>query len=64
MRDSGLTSGPVALDTRQQRFVAWLADAYEGSKWKELHDYPTTGAPICKVDKKEYEGGRTAETMG
>jgi hypothetical protein len=32
MRDSGLTPAAVALDARQQRFVARLANACEGSE--------------------------------
>jgi hypothetical protein len=28
-----------------------------------VHDYPTSGAPICRVIKKEPERGREAETM-
>jgi len=63
MRDSGLTPAPVALDSRQQRFAARLANACEGSKLKKVHDYPTSGAPICRVIKKEHERGREAETM-
>jgi len=63
MRDSGLTPAPVALDSRQQRFAARLANACEGSKLKEMYNHPTTGTPICRVIKKEHERGREAETM-
>ena len=49
MRDSGLTPAPVVFDSRQQRFAARLANACEGTKLKELHDYPTSGAPIWRV---------------
>jgi hypothetical protein len=40
-----------------------LANACEGSKLKEVYDYPTSGAPICRVIKKDHERGRKAETM-
>jgi hypothetical protein len=30
---------------------------------KRVHDHPTSGAPICKVIRKEHERGREAETM-
>ena len=63
MRDSGLTPAPVALDSRQQRFAARFASACEGSKQKETYNHPTSGAPICRVIKKEHERGREAETM-
>jgi hypothetical protein len=63
MRDSGLTPAPVALNTRQQHFAVRLADLCEGSKLKELHDYPTSGTPICRVVKKEHKRGQIAETM-
>jgi hypothetical protein len=52
LRDSGLTPAPVALDARQQRFTARLASACEGSKLKEVHDHPMSGAPICKLSEK------------
>jgi len=48
-RDSGLTPGPAALDSRQQQFTARLANACEGSKLKVVHDHLTPGTPICKV---------------
>jgi len=63
MRDSGLTSAAVALDARQQRFVARLANACEGSKSKELYDYPTSGAPVGRVAAIEHARRRRAETM-
>jgi len=63
MRDSGLTPAAVALDARQQRFVARLASACEGSKSKELYDYPTPGAPVGRVAAIEHAHGRRAETM-
>jgi hypothetical protein len=63
MRDSGVTPAPVALDSRQQRFVARLASACEGSKQKETYNHPTSGAPVCRVIKKEHERAREAETM-
>jgi len=63
MRDADLTSAPVALDYRQQRFTARLANACEGSKLKEVHDHPTASVRICKVIRKDHERGREAETM-
>jgi len=63
MRDSGLTPAPVAVDCRQQRFAARLASACEGSKPKKTYNHPMSGAPICRVIKKEHERGRQAETI-
>jgi len=63
MRDSGLTPAAVAIDARQQRFVARLANACEGSKSKELFAYPTPGAPVGRVAATEHARGRRAETM-
>jgi len=63
MRESGLTSVPVAQDARQQRFTARLASACEGSKQMAVHDHPTFGAPICRVITKEHERGQEAETI-
>ena len=63
MRDSGLTPAAVALDARQQRFVARLASACEGSKSKKLYDYPTPGALVGRVAASEHTRGRRTETM-
>ena len=60
MRESGLTPGPVTLDYRQQRFAARLENAC-GSKLKQLHSNPFSGAPICRVVRKKHEYGRTTE---
>jgi hypothetical protein len=62
MRDAGLTPTSVILDSRQQRFTARLANACS-SKLKELHEDPSSGAPICRVVEKEHEHGRTTEGM-
>jgi len=62
MRESGLTPAPVILDSRQQRFAARLANTCS-SKPKELHQNPSSGAPICKLVRKEHEHGRTTEGM-
>ncbi|MDT7660413.1 MAG: hypothetical protein QOF38_5128 [Pseudonocardiales bacterium] len=67
LRSLKKTYGVVPAGVREDRiarFVAWLADACEGSKLKELHDYPTSGAPICRVVKKQHKRSRTAESMG
>ena len=53
----------VALDARQQVFVSMLASTCEGSKAKELYDYPTPGALGGRVATIEHARGRTAETM-
>jgi hypothetical protein len=58
-----LAIAPVALDSRQQRFAARLESACKGSKLKETYNHPMSGAPICRVIKKEHERGREAETM-
>jgi len=63
MTDSGLTPAAVALDARQQWFVARLASACEGSKSKKLYDYPTPGAPVGMVAVSEHARGRRTETM-
>jgi len=62
MRESGLTPPLVSLDYRQQRFAARLENAWS-SKLKELHQNPSSGAPICRVVSKEHEHGRTTEGM-
>jgi hypothetical protein len=63
MQGSGLTPVAVALDARQQRFVARLANTWEGSKSKELFQYPTPGAQVGRVAAIEHARGRRAETM-
>jgi len=45
------------------RFIALLADVSEAFKLKKVHDYPTSGAPLCRVAKNEHERSWTAETM-
>jgi hypothetical protein len=62
MREAGPTPAPVILDSRQQRFTARLANACS-NKLKELHQNPSSGAPICRAVKKEHEHGRTTEGM-
>ena len=57
-----LTPAPVTSDSRQQRFAARLENACS-SKLKELHSNPSSGAPICRVVRKEHEHGRTTEGM-
>jgi len=52
----------VTLHSRQQRFAASLENSCS-RKLKELHRYPTSGAPICRVVRKEHEHGRTIEGM-
>jgi len=62
MRESGLTPAPVTVDSRQQQFAARLENACS-SKLKELHSNPSSGAPICRVVRKEHEHGQTIEGM-
>jgi hypothetical protein len=40
-----------------------FAYACEGSKSRELYDYPTPGAPVGRVAATEHAPGRRAETM-
>ena len=62
MSESGLTQAPVIFDIRQQRFAARLENAC-CSKLKELHKIPASGAPICRVIRKELEHSRTNKSM-
>jgi len=62
MKESRLTVAPVTLDSRQQRFAARLENA-RSSKVMELHSNPSSGAPICRVVRKENEDRRTIEGM-
>jgi len=57
MRDSGLTPVPVVMDSRQQQYLARLANACEGTKLKEMYHYPIPGATICRIIKKEHDRG-------
>jgi len=63
MRESGLTPWPEALHTSQERFTPRLASVCEGSKLKAVYVHLSSGAQICRVIAKKYEGGREAETM-
>jgi len=62
MRESGLTLAPVTLDSRQQRLTVRLENTCS-NKRKELHSNPSSGAPICRVVRKEHEHGRTTKGM-
>jgi len=62
MRESALRPAPVTLVSRQPRFAARLENACS-SKLKELHSNPSSGAPICRVVRKEHEHGRATEGM-
>jgi len=53
---------PVTLDSRQQRFAVRLENACS-SKLKELHSNLSSGAPICRVVRKEHEHDRTTKGM-
>jgi len=62
MRESGLTTAPVIVDSREPQSAVRVADA-RSSKLKMLHWNPSCGAPICRVLGEEYEHGRTTEGM-
>jgi len=62
IRESRLTPAPVILDSIQQRFAARLENACS-SKLKELHNNPSSGAPICRLIRNDPEHGRTIEGM-
>ena len=62
MRDSGLTPAPVILESRQQRFAARLANACS-NRLRKLHQYPSSGTPVCRAVKKEHKHARTTEGM-
>jgi hypothetical protein len=62
MRESELTLALVTLDSRQQQFAARLENACS-NKVKELHSNPASGAPICRVVRKENEHAWTSEGM-
>jgi hypothetical protein len=62
MRKSGLTPATVMLDSRQQRLAARLDNACS-SKLKELHSNPSSGAPTCRVVRKEHERDQTTDCM-
>ena len=53
----------MALDARQQIFVARLANACKGSKSQELFEYPAPGEPVGRVAAMEHACCRRAETM-
>jgi len=60
MRDSGLKAAAVALNARQQQFVATLVSAGKCSKSTEGYDHPTLGAPVGRVAEIEHPRGRSA----
>jgi len=62
MRESGLSPKPVILDSRLQRFASRLANACS-SNLKELYKDPSSGTPICQVDKIEPEHHWTTKSM-
>jgi len=62
MWQSGLTPAAEIIDARQQRFAARLTNACSG-KLKEIHHFPSSRAPICKVMRQQHEHGRTTEGM-
>jgi len=60
MRESGLTPVPVILDSSQQQFAARLGNACS-TRLKVLHSNLSSGAPICRVVRKQHEHGWTTE---
>jgi len=61
--DPGLTPAAVALNPRQQLFMAELTSMYDGSNSQELYHDPTPHPPVGRVAGLEHACGRTAETM-
>jgi len=61
--NSGLTPAAVALDARQQRYIARLASGWDDPKSNRRYDYSTPGAPVGRVAASEHAGGRRTETM-
>jgi hypothetical protein len=61
IRESGLSTARVILDSRQQHFAARIGNA-SSDKLKERHKNPSSGAPICRAVKKQHEHGR--KTVG
>jgi len=62
MGESRLPPAPVILDSRQLRSAARLQNACSG-KLKELHQNPSSGAPISRVLRKEHGHGQTTGAM-
>jgi hypothetical protein len=62
MRESGLTSVPVTLDSRYQLFAAKIENIC-CSKLNELHCNPSSGALISKAARLAHEDGRTTKGM-
>jgi len=54
MMDSALTPDAVALDTRQQHFVALQASKCEGSKSKERYNSRTPATPVGRVTTLQH----------
>jgi hypothetical protein len=53
----------VALDASQQRCVARPANAWEGTKSKELFEYDRPGVTIGRVAPIAHQRGKRVETM-
>jgi hypothetical protein len=63
MRVLALIRAAVALDARQQRFLARLGWACDGVKSKKLYDHPTAATPVFRVTATEHRRGSSAEMM-
>jgi hypothetical protein len=65
MRYSGLTPVVVvvALDTRDQRFIARLQCTCEGSKLKELYNFHIRAELIARVARIDHVSSKGAEMI-
>jgi hypothetical protein len=64
LRHTALTPMAVALDTRQPRFVAWLASQYQRCMSKALSNQPNHAVPVGSVAMMVHTRIKMAETMG
>jgi len=62
MREAGNTPTPVIWDSRQEWFTARLANVCS-DMLMVLHQNPSSGVPICRIDMKDPEHGRITEVM-
>jgi len=62
IRESGLTTAPVSLDSRQQRFAAWPANPCSSER-KEMHEDSSSGKLLCRVVQIQDVYGRKTIRM-
>jgi len=60
MGDSGRTPAAAMLESSQQRFAARLANVCT-NKLKNLHQYPSSGTPVCRAVTEEYKHGQITD---